>query len=129
MSEHNLASLTALGEGANYQQMSRDEIRESFYKEGLIRFDETPCPRFDLQRDLTPEAWSRFAARARIPDGMEPLVALENLHLFRDGQMTHAGAWLLAEDVTKYSLQAAVTCALLRGVTKTHILDLRARHG
>ena len=46
-------------EGSNCQQMSRDEIRESFYKEGLIRFDETPCPRFDLQRDLTPEAWSR----------------------------------------------------------------------
>ena len=39
--------------------------------------------------------------------------------------MTHAGAWLLAEDITKYSLQAAVTCALLRGVTKTHILDLK----
>ncbi|MDE0220538.1 MAG: putative DNA binding domain-containing protein [Spirochaetaceae bacterium] len=112
-------------EGANCQQMSRDEIRESFYKEGLIRFDETPCPRFDLQRDLTPEAWSRFAARARIPDDLEPLIALENLHLFRDGQMTQAGAWLLAEDVTKYSLQAAVTCALLRGVTKTHILDLK----
>ncbi len=42
-------------EGANCQQMSRDEIRESFYKEGLIRFDETSCPRFDLPRDLTPE--------------------------------------------------------------------------
>ena len=26
-------------EGANCQQMSREEIRESFYKEGLIRFD------------------------------------------------------------------------------------------
>jgi ATP-dependent DNA helicase RecG len=112
-------------EGSNCQQMSRDEIRESFYKEGLIRFDETPCPRFDLQRDLTPEAWSRFAARARIPDELEPLFALENLHLVRDRQMTHAGAWLLAEDITKYSLQAAVTCALLRGVTKTHILDLK----
>ena len=112
-------------EGSNCQQMSRDEIRESFYKEGLIRFDETPCPRFDLQRDLTPEAWSRFAARARIPDELEALIALENLHLVRDGQMTHAGAWLLAEDITKYSLQAAVTCALLRGVTKTHILDLK----
>ena len=88
-------------EGANCQRMSRDEIRESFYKEGLIRFDETLCPRFDLRRDLTPDIWSRFAARARIPDDMEPLTALENLH-----RMTHAGAWLLADDVTRYSLQA-----------------------
>ena len=112
-------------EGANCQQMSREEIRESFYKEGLIRFDETPCPGFDLRRDLTPEAWWRFAVRARIPDDMEPQTALENLHLVRDGQITHAGAWLLADDVTRYTLQAEVTCALLSGVTKTHILDLK----
>ena len=46
--------------------MSRDEIREFFYKEGLIRFDETPCPRFALERDLTAEAWSRFPARKHL---------------------------------------------------------------
>ena len=100
-------------------------MTQSFYKEGLIRFDETPCPGFDLRRDLKPETWARFAARARIPAGMEPQTALENLHLVRDGQMTHAGAWLLADDVTRYSLQAEVTCALLRGVTKNHIIDLK----
>ena len=59
-------------EGANCQQMSRDEIRESFYKEGLIRFDETHCP--------------RFATRAHIPDDLEPLIALENLHLSGTGR-------------------------------------------
>ena len=112
-------------EGANCQQMARDEIREFFYKEGLIRFDQTLCRRFDLRRDLTPDVWSRFAARARVPHSMEPLTALENLHLVRDGQMTYAGAWLLADDITRYSLSAGVTCALLRGVTKTHILDLK----
>ena len=113
-------------EGANCQQMSRDEIREFFYKEeGLIRFDETPCRRYDLERDLTPGAWSRFATRAGIPDAMKPLTALENLHLVKDGAMTHAGAWLLAEDITRYTLRAGVTCALLQGTTKTHILDLK----
>ena len=66
-------------EGANCQRISRDQFRESFYQEGLIRFDETPCPRFDLQRGLTPEAWSRFVARARIPASMEPLAPLELL--------------------------------------------------
>ena len=33
-------------EGANRQQLSREEIRELFYAEGLIYFDETPCPAF-----------------------------------------------------------------------------------
>jgi len=40
-------------DGASSQQMTRDEIRNFFFKEGLIRFDEMPCDRFDLQKDLT----------------------------------------------------------------------------
>ena len=112
-------------EGASSQQMSRDEIREFFFKEGLIRFDKTPCHNFKIDKDLTPEAWARFAKRAHIPDGMDPIVALENLHLLENGIMTHAGAWLLAEDITRYTLTAGVTCAVLRGVTNTHIIDLK----
>ncbi len=112
-------------EGASSQQMSRDEIREFFFKEGLIRFDKTPCHNFKIDRDLTPEAWARFAKRAYIPDGMDPIVALENLHLLEGGIMTHAGAWLLAEDITRYTLTAGVTCAVLRGTTNTHIIDLK----
>ena len=43
-------------EGASSQQMSRDEIREFFFKEGLIHFDETPCLDYDLAQDLTQSA-------------------------------------------------------------------------
>ena len=110
-------------EGASSQQMSREEIREFFFKEGLIRFDETLCRSFDLERDLTEDNWERFGQRAGIPEGMEPVATLENLHLVKTGEMTHAGAWLLADDITRYTLQAGVTCAVLRGVTKIHILD------
>ncbi len=110
-------------EGASNQQMSREEIREFFSKDGLIRFDETPCRIFDLERDLTEENWERFAQRAGLPENLEPVATLENLHLAKAGEMTHAGAWLLATDVTRYTLRAGVTCAVLRGVTKTHILD------
>ncbi len=109
--------------GASSQQMTREEIREFFFKEGLIRFDETPCCAFDLNADLKDENWRRFARRARLPSGLEAWAALENLHLVRDGRMTHAGAWLLADDVTRYTLRAGVTCALFRGVTNLHILD------
>lgn len=52
-------------------------------------------------------------------------MALENLHLLEGGIMTHAGAWLLAEDITRYTLTAGVTCAVLRGTTNTHIIDLK----
>ncbi len=105
--------------------MSRDEIREFFFKEGLIHFDETPCQSYDLKRDLSPEIWARFVSRAGIPANMDMKIALRNLHLVKDDRMTHAGAWLLCNDITRYTLRAGVTCALFRGTTNVHILDRR----
>lgn len=110
-------------EGASSQQMARNEIREFFYKEGLIHFDETPCKEYDLKSDLTSEVWRRFASRSHIPAEMDAIIALENLHLIKDNRMTRAGAWLLSADIRKYNIAATVTCALFRGTTKTHILD------
>ena len=43
--------------------------------------------------------------------------------------MTHAGAWLLADDITRFTLQAGVTCAVFQGSAKTHILDRKEFHG
>ncbi len=112
-------------EGASSLQMSRTEIREFFYKEGLIHFDETACERFSLTDDLTDEVWEIFRHRAGIPAGMEALTALENLHLVKDKKMTQAGAWLLARDITKFNTSAAVACALFMGTDKVRILDRR----
>jgi len=112
-------------EGASSQQMSREEIREFFFKEGLIHFDETPCRRFSLQDDLTDDVWKLFSKRAKIPADMDTLTALGNLHLVKDGQMTHAGAWLLAKDIRKFTVSADVACALFIGTDKVRILDRR----
>jgi len=113
-------------EGASSQQLSRDEIREFFYKEGLIHFDETPCDGFSIAEDLTDEVWALFRRRARIPEHMDPATALTNLHLIGlDGRMTHAGAWLLASDIQKFSISADAACALFMGTDKVRILDRR----
>jgi len=79
-------------EGATSQQMARDEIREFFFKEGLIHFDETPCADYNLKRDLTPDIWKRFASRAQIPPDMDAVTTLHNLHLLKESKMSHAGA-------------------------------------
>jgi len=117
-------------EGSSSQQMSREEIREFFYKEGLIHFDETACDKFSLERDLDEENWSLFQHRAKIPAEMEPKIALRNLHLIgEDGRMTHAGAWLLARDIRRFNIRADVACALFMGTDKVRILDRRDFHG
>ena len=112
-----------LRDGASSQQMSRSEIREFFFKEGVIHFDETPCERFSLEEDMTDAVWGTFRKRAKIPQDMDAVSALKNLHLLKDGRMTHAGAWLLATDIQKFNTSANVACALFFGTDKVRILD------
>ena len=117
-------------EGASSQQMSREQIREFFYREGVIHFDETACRKFSLETDLDEENWAVFRYRARVPETMRPEVALRNLHLIgEDGRMTHAGAWLLARDIRKFNVSAHVSCGLFMGTDKVRILDRRDFHG
>ena len=116
-------------EGATCQQLPRDEIRDFFFREGLIRMDETPCSAFDPSVEITSSRWAEFAEQAGIDPGLNPTTVLENLHLLSDDRMTHAGAWLLADDITRFTLQASVICAVFRGGTKTHILDRKEFNG
>ncbi|MDE0269397.1 MAG: putative DNA binding domain-containing protein, partial [Acidimicrobiaceae bacterium] len=116
-------------EGATCQQLSRDEIREFFFKEGLVRVDETPCNTFDVSTEVTSLRWTEFARRAGIDPSLDPMVVLENLHLVRNSRMTHAGAWLLTDDITRFTLQASLICAVFSGNTKTHILDRKEFKG
>ncbi|MFH1998905.1 MAG: ATP-binding protein, partial [Planctomycetota bacterium] len=115
-------------EGASSQQMSREEIREFFFKEGLIHFDETPCNRFSLKNDLNDDVWELFRKRTHISPDMDRITALENLHLIKEDRMTHAGAWLLAGDIRKFTTSADAACALFMGTDKVHILDRRGYH-
>ena len=112
-----------LRDGASSQQMSRSEIREFFFKEGVIHFDETPCDRFSPETDLDKISWDSFSRRAKIPPDMDRITALRNLHLLSGDRMTHAGAWLLAKDIRKFTTSADVSCALFLGTDKVRILD------
>lgn len=110
-------------EGTNSQQMKRDEIREFFFKEGLIHFDEMVNKKFDLKKHLHTEKLTEFRKKAFLPEELSQKHILDNLSLLKDGKMTNTGAWLFAEDVRKFNLSATITCALFQGTTKTKILD------
>ena len=88
-----------------------------------------PCNSFDTSKEITPVRWAEFAERAGIDSRLDPIAVLENLHLVRESKMTHAGAWLMADDITRHTLQASVTCAVFRGNAKTHILDRKEFKG
>ena len=89
----------------------------------MIHFDEMSCDRFSLGTDLTESVYIPFARKAKIPDDMDVVQALENLHLIRNGLMTYAGAWLLAADIQKFTVSGFVSCALFMGTSRVNILD------
>ncbi|MCY4000338.1 MAG: putative DNA binding domain-containing protein [Bacteroidetes bacterium] len=59
-------------EGANSQRLSRDELGEFYFREGILHFDAAICQRFDLDLDLDQDQWSMFKNRAKIPSYMKP---------------------------------------------------------
>ena len=116
-------------DGASSQQMSNEEVENLFYAVGRLHFDKKPCEVFSMESDLDDETWARFSERAKIPAAMDRVVALRNLGLV-DAQdhMTHAGAWLLARDIRRFTTSAHVSCALFMGTEKVRILDRRDFH-
>jgi len=54
------------------------------------------------------------------------VATLQNLKLITEaGQMTNAGAWLLAHRISKFNISATITCAKFFGTEKDEILDCR----
>ena len=117
-------------DGASSRQLSNTEVEELFYAAGRLHFDRKPCPDFSIENDLDDETWARFSRRAKIPESMDRMVALRNLGLLdNDDRMTHAGAWLLARDIRRFTTSAHLSCALFMGTEKVRILDRRDFHG
>ena len=117
-------------DGASSRQLSSAEVEDLFYAAGRLHFDRKPCPDFSIENDLDDETWARFGRRAKIPETMDRIAPLRNLGLL-DGEdrMTHAGAWLLARDVRRFTTSAHVSCALFMGTEKVRILDRRDFYG
>lgn len=110
-------------EAANTQQMAREQIREFFFSEGLIRFDEQPCKKFNMRRDFDREKYTAFCGLAGIPANLRREDVLRNLQVLTEEGMTNAGVLFFSKSIPKFFLQASLTCALFQGTTRTKILD------
>lgn len=115
--------------GPNSQQLTREEIRAFFQQEGLVLFDEKPNLDFNLVNDLNFDAFEHFLSRAKISPVLETRELLDNLYLLKNDQLKNAGVLIFAKEVTRFFLQATITCVLYRGTTKYKILDRKEHTG
>ncbi|PKM99123.1 MAG: transcriptional regulator [Elusimicrobia bacterium HGW-Elusimicrobia-2] len=110
-------------EGANTQQLAREEIRTFFQKEGRILFDEMPNRDFDIKKDFDNSKYSKFLAKAGISGIADKKIVLENLGLLKDECMKNAGILLFAKNIANFFINASITCCIFKGKSKTEILD------
>lgn len=114
-------------QGAVTQKLTRDEIRDFFRTEGVIRFDLSPCPRFRYPDDFDQEKYRRWLSLSGISG--DPLIedVLVNIEVAErtDGRLLfrNAGVLFFAKNVRHFFNQAYVTCLLAKGDRKAQILD------
>ncbi|MBC8179136.1 MAG: putative DNA binding domain-containing protein [Deltaproteobacteria bacterium] len=114
-------------QGAGTQKLSREELRDFFRSEGVIRFDLSVNPRFRFPEDFDRDkfnAWlalSRISPRASIEDILINIEAAERSEgnlLFRN-----AGVLFFAREPRRFFNQAYITCMLFKGTARVDILD------
>ncbi len=109
--------------GSISQQLRRNEIREFFMKERIVRFDEKPNKDFDLEKDFYREGFKSYISKAGITPLANEKDMLRNLDLFDGEYMKNAGVLFFTSRITKFFLGATIVCALYQGTTKQQILD------
>lgn len=114
-------------QGAVTQKLSRDEIRDFFRTEGVIRFDLSVNPRFHYPEDFDHDkfnAWlalSRISPRAAVEDILVNIDAAERSEgrlLFRN-----VGVLFFAHEPRRFFNQAYITCLLFKGTARVDVLD------
>ena len=114
-------------QGAVTHKLTRNEIRDFFRSEGVIRFDLSVNPRFQYPEDFDQDkfnAWIKMSNITGKPGTEDVLVNVEAAErsggklLFRNG-----GVLFFARNVRRFFNQAYVTCLLAKGTDKVNILD------
>ncbi len=120
---YSIAGKFYIRQGANCQQLERNEIREFFQNEGRVLFDEKPNPNFDIGKDISKMAFDNFARRAKISRVIGRAQLLGNLLLMEGGRIKNAGVLLFCRNVARFFGNATVMCVLFQGTDKYKILD------
>lgn len=109
------------------QKLKRDEIREFFRFEGSIRFDLTPCPRFNYPEDFDREkfdTWLDLSGITGHPQVEDVLVNIDVAERVQSGLLfRNAGVLFFAKNIRRFFPEAYITCLLAKGTDKAHILD------
>ncbi len=114
-----------LRQGASSQQLKRDEIRNLFQKENLIKFDIKSNTKYNLKKDFNNIAFKKFIQKANIDKNLSKEHILENLGLITEEKLNNTGVLFFSKEISKFFLNSIIGCVLYEGTTRVKILDKR----
>ena len=116
--------------GPNSQKMTRNEIIQSFKKEGRVRFEELINEKANFKQDFDSKAFKHFLKLSKISPTIKYETLLENLDcLTADKQLTNLGVLFFAKDIDFIMNYARVDCILFKGTDRVKILNRKQYKG
>ena len=118
-------------EGSNTQKLTKaEEMRSLFRESECIFFDEVPCRKFDVERDLDTDFVTEFKMLAGYHQGIPNDHLFNNLKLYTDDGYFKNGAVLFFGKRPDELLDSAfVRCVLFDGKNKLYIEDDKRMYG
>jgi ATP-dependent DNA helicase RecG len=126
-----LSGAVYIREGSNTQKLTTAEEMRSFFQQNeCIFFDEIPCRKFDMKRDLDTEFVSEFKMLAGYHQDIPNEHLFNNLKLYTDDGYFKNGAVLFFGKRPDDLLDSAfVRCVLFGGNDKRYIEDDKRMYG
>jgi ATP-dependent DNA helicase RecG len=109
--------------GSNSQQLNREEILLFFQQQGQVKFDEKINPKFDYKTDFNNDAFEEFLDRASIKLTISKERFLKNLGFLENNKLNNAGVLFFCKNISRFFLNANITCVLFQGDSKHTVLD------
>lgn len=116
--------------GPNSQKMTRNEIIQSFKKEGRVRFEKLINEKANFKQDFDSKAFKHFLKLSKISSTIKYETLLENLDCLTAGkQLTNLGVLFFAKDIDFIMNYARVDCILFKGTGRVKILNRKQYKG
>ena len=126
-----LSGAVFIREGSNTQKLTTAEEMRSFFQQSeCVFFDEIPCRKFDMKRDLDTEFVAEFKMLAGYHQEISNEHLFNNLKLYTDDGYFKNGAVLFFGKHPDELLDSAfVRCVLFDGTDKRYIEDDKRMYG
>lgn len=122
---YTLSGAIYIRQGPNTQKItSVEQMRDFFQQANRIYFDESPCPGFDVTKDLEEEYFEEFRAMAKLSPGISREQILSNLKLqLEDTSFKNGAVLFFTKQPDLFFEKAVIRAIAFASETKAEIID------